>query len=992
MPKKSWEPSIDTWIDVLPKVSVYRQQLQLAIQKASDQMDARETVDIKSILDRFERDLKWVIEHPTVQNDPKKYAQLIKAYTSNIEEGIRDISKIDRKEVIAFRNQVRENNPGLAIWDDKMYLLALINVHLYRNYLVQGTAIRMAYLDVETIWSKTPWSEKVTIQKTYPTENLKRMRNTLWVLDREFGLQILPQFETALAAGKASDIVFWVAGRVMRDMKNGTENREKRQEAMLKYTQAFQEFDGINKDSEKFRVLTQSMLDTKLDTKPSPNSLSSQKRWLPEADSMESILAFVESQLVIQGFDSNELNMMQNILESFIPIHGELNQIRIDANELLKNYTINWDKVTILKRVMAGIGIILWVLGLFTGLSNLKKIGNIKKLLEAMRMKRIQKTQTLSVEDGKSLYKEENSGWSDRATRYVRTMRHDRPLDYTDPARKDISNLLEHEYPDISSDIRKSWASQFSMYLKGNPEALSDYNRLQIDFKKTWSHSNFNSGLKWLYDNWKRSKSLDRASTVDRRGIIEDTLRDNNNIRASSFPTQIRALDNPQFVSILRAEYITHRENAINTLERIALESREVQDTILSSPEKMKAYIEATRSMSRADIANIEKMRWNIRDFDNLMEKLDEKKWNRSLQSLLSELDGLQKKGWVELDTYASMLKKRKMIIEKYRTSLLDGAPENTVLSKEKQKLLQEFSVRRLEEMKQEIFLRWAKVDKVFWTDAYGQIRNMELLQKLRKIESQDGVPTIIEITPWRCISILRAGETKDGIITYQIRFDIQKGLDGKHSPFPDFGWAVPISINTKTGVIQEGSIVASTPKNDQVARYKNDLDTFIKNYFPESKRWITGVENVHQIGKKVLEYPGGKISNLGTRMDDGKERSIFLIEAEKVIDGKQAKFQLQFERRNDPEGWKIYVGALSGGTDSGAEKSKMTQEILKDAFQAVMKNSTLTQKKEIFGLDGVISSITSRGSGIIEYFRMRWTRPEYHYHSLQEILENFKF
>ena len=61
-------------------------------------------------------------------------------------------------------------------------------------------------------------------------------------------------------------------------MKNGTENREKRQEAMLKYTQAFQEFDGINKDSEKFRVLTQSMLDTKLDTKSSPNSLSSQKR------------------------------------------------------------------------------------------------------------------------------------------------------------------------------------------------------------------------------------------------------------------------------------------------------------------------------------------------------------------------------------------------------------------------------------------------------------------------------------------------------------------------------------------------------------------------------------------------------------------------------------------------------------------------------------------------------------------------------------------
>ena len=121
-----------------------------------------------------------------------------------------------------------------------------------------------------------------------------------------------------------------------------------------------------------------------------------------------------------------------------------------------------------------------------------------------------------------------------------------------------------------------------------------------------------------------------------------------------------------------------------------------------------------------------------------------------------------------------------------------------------------------------------------------------------------------------------------------------------------------------------------------------------------------------------MLEYPGGKISNLGTRMDDGKERSIFLIEAEKVIDGKKAKFQLQFERRNDPEGWKIYVGALSGGTDSGAEKSKMTQEILKDAFQAVMRNSTLAQKKEIFGLDGVISSVTSRGSGIIEYFRMK--------------------
>ena len=56
---------------------------------------------------------------------------------------------------------------------------------------------------------------------------------------------------------------------------------------------------------------------------------------------MESILAFVESQLVIQGFDSSELNMMQNILESFIPVHGDIKQIRIDANELLKNYTIN---------------------------------------------------------------------------------------------------------------------------------------------------------------------------------------------------------------------------------------------------------------------------------------------------------------------------------------------------------------------------------------------------------------------------------------------------------------------------------------------------------------------------------------------------------------------------------------------------------------------------------------------------------------------------
>lgn len=78
-------------------------------------MDARETVDIKSILDRFEHDLKLVIEHPIVQKDPKKYAQLIKAYLSNIEAGIRDISKIDRKDVITFRNQVRESNPGLAI-------------------------------------------------------------------------------------------------------------------------------------------------------------------------------------------------------------------------------------------------------------------------------------------------------------------------------------------------------------------------------------------------------------------------------------------------------------------------------------------------------------------------------------------------------------------------------------------------------------------------------------------------------------------------------------------------------------------------------------------------------------------------------------------------------------------------------------------------------------------------------------------------------------
>ncbi len=51
--KRSLEASSDTRIDMLPKVSLYRQQLKLAIEKASDQMDAREVLDLQHILDRF---------------------------------------------------------------------------------------------------------------------------------------------------------------------------------------------------------------------------------------------------------------------------------------------------------------------------------------------------------------------------------------------------------------------------------------------------------------------------------------------------------------------------------------------------------------------------------------------------------------------------------------------------------------------------------------------------------------------------------------------------------------------------------------------------------------------------------------------------------------------------------------------------------------------------------------------------------------------------
>lgn len=99
----------------------------------------------------------------------------------------------------------------------------------------------------------------------------------------------------------------------------------------MKYTQAFQEFDGINRDVDKFRVLTHSMLDKD----PDKHSSEFLKRGLPETDSMESILAFVETQLVIHGFDTNELNMMQNILESFIPVHGDIKQIRNNGNEII---------------------------------------------------------------------------------------------------------------------------------------------------------------------------------------------------------------------------------------------------------------------------------------------------------------------------------------------------------------------------------------------------------------------------------------------------------------------------------------------------------------------------------------------------------------------------------------------------------------------------------------------------------------------------------
>lgn len=895
----SWEWLGNKWPEQWEKIAKYRHQLQCAIKSATDRIDAREVLDIKPILDRFSGELDAVMNH----TNAKKYPDIINAYLQNIESWIQAVSNIDRKQVTNFRNQVRQANPKLAISDDRMYLLALINVHLYRNYLVQGTAIRMAYLDTEIIWP-----EKSGLQKTYPQENLRRMRNTLASLDAKYGIKISTQFEKALLEWKASDTLFGVAGRVMQDMPRTLE-RGKRQEALLAYNQAFEEFDNINSDAERFRVLT--------------HFIGKWNRELPSADSMESILAFVESQLVIQGFDTNELNMMQNILESFIPVHGDVIQIRNSGNEIITWYGIHGEKIGGLKKIMAAVGMILGVLWLVTGLSNLKKIANIKKLLEAIRLKRVkkvEKTAEFGIQRERGWYKK--SLWTDAR--------------------------LENSKANILDD-------------------MDDMDDMDDDIEIS-------------------------QTNVSRKSVFEWFFRDKISISDTQFLTRVSALDNPQFVSILRTEYRYYPGNAINTLERIALESREVQDTILSSSESMRAYINGTRKMNSNDIKTIAKMKWGIDDFSVLMGKVDGDKKNRSLQTLLGELENLQQKEWLGLREYTSMLQRKKWLIEKYRTFLLDGAPENTVLSKEKQELLQEFSIRRLEEMKQEIFLRWAKVDKVFSPNAYSQIWNMELLQKLRKIESRDGVPTIIEVTPWRFISILRAGETKDGIITYQIRFDIQKGSDGKHTPFPDFGWAVPLSIDTKTGVIQEGSIVASTPKNDQVARYKNDLDMFIKNYFPESKVWITGVEKAPQIGKKVLEYPGGKISNLGTRMDDGKERSIFLIEAEKVIEGKRAKFQLQFERRNDPEGWKIYVGTLSGGTDTGVEKSKMTQEILKDAFQAVMRNSTLAQKKEIFGLNGVISSITSKGSGIIEYFRMRWTRPEYHYHSLQEILENFKF